>query len=231
MGMAAGPERDKLFAQDLQGLTLVKAVGLAETARCARLAAAAPAAVGGAGVAGAVYGSTNNDGEVFSISKNQKCSVCGYNNHKSNQCRFKKYKCKKCNQKGHLSRMCSGNSSVHYVEKGTVESGDDGESNLFNIKCRKSGPMTEFVTVNGTCLEFQIDSGSAVNVISETTYKTYFWEVPLSSTNKRLYNYTGGEISTQGYIQLEVAHGGFAFTCILCCTRWGPASSRQRIYS
>lgn len=76
MGMAPGHERDKLFAQDQRDLTLAKAVDLAESVRCARAAAAAAPAP----AAGPLHG------DVFSIAKKDKCSVCGYSNHNSSQC-------------------------------------------------------------------------------------------------------------------------------------------------
>ncbi|KAG7295427.1 hypothetical protein JYU34_021601 [Plutella xylostella] len=112
MGMAAGHERDKLFAQDQQQLTLAKAVDLAESVRCARRAAAAPGAAGPPGDATA---------SVFNVTKKEKCSVCGFTNHKSNQCRYKNVKCRKCGNKGHLRKMCSSGYKVKYVEEGSVD--------------------------------------------------------------------------------------------------------------
>lgn len=43
MGMQPGPEKDKLFEQDLEGLTLAKVVELAESERSVRQGAAAGA--------------------------------------------------------------------------------------------------------------------------------------------------------------------------------------------
>ncbi|XP_063822722.1 uncharacterized protein LOC135072645 [Ostrinia nubilalis] len=118
MGMAAGHERDKLFAQDQQQLTLAKAIDLAESVRCARQASAlAVPSAGGAGTAG--------PDAVFNITKKAKCSVCGFTNHRADQCRFKNYKCKKCNSKGHLRKMCPNGDKVKYVNEGNVDDGDD----------------------------------------------------------------------------------------------------------
>lgn len=200
MGMVAGPERDKLYAQDLQELTLGKAVELAESVRYARLAAqAAPA--GSAAVIGAA-----ND-VVFKIFKGERCSVCGYTNHKSNQCRFKSYKCKKCDQKGHLRRMCTLGNKVHFIEKSDVDEDCDGEL-CYNIRCVKGKPMTERVNVCGTALEFEIDSGSAVSVLSENTFNIYFKGLTLSTSNKKLLNYTGGSIETLGVARVPVSYSG-----------------------
>lgn len=198
MGMAAGHERDKLFAQDQRELTLAKAIDLAESVCCARRASslAAPSACGSAVMV--------PDG-VFNISKKEKCSVCGFTNHKSNQCRYKSYKCKKCNNKGHLYKMCPNDAKVKYVGEGTVDDGDDGEC-LYNIRCVTGRPMTESVRIGGLVLEFEIDSGSAVSVISYKTYVLYFKRLPLSVTNKKLFNYNGGNIETVGVVLLPISY-------------------------
>ncbi|XP_069365277.1 uncharacterized protein [Maniola hyperantus] len=117
MGMVAGRERDKLFAQNQRELTLAKAIDLAESVRCARQASSQPAP--GASSVGAA-----SPDSVFYVTNKEKCSVCGFTNHRANQCRFKTYKCKKCNTKGHLRNMCPNEGKVKYVDEGTVD-GDD----------------------------------------------------------------------------------------------------------
>lgn len=203
MGMVAGRERDKLFAQNQRELTLAKAIDLAESVRCARQASSQAAP--GASSVGAASPDTLNT--VFNVTKKEKCSVCGFSNHKSNQCRFKTYRCKKCNNKGHLRKMCPNEGKVKYVDEGTVDNGDDGES-FYNIRCVKGKPMTERVMISGLALEFEIDSGSAVSVISENTYKSHFKQLPLTVTTKRLFSYTGENIKTIGVVSLPVSYNG-----------------------
>ncbi|CAK1588892.1 unnamed protein product [Parnassius mnemosyne] len=219
MGMAAGHERDKLFAQDQRELTLAKAINLAESVRCARHASsvAAPGAsdVGVSGFA---------DGGVFNISKKEKCNVCGYANHKSNQCRYKNFKCKKCNRKGHLRKMCRYDDRIKYVEEGSVVEGDDDGECFYNIRCLKGKPMTERVMINGISLEFEIDSGSAVSVISEKTYITKFNYLPLSATNKKLLSYTGEHIQTIGLVSLPIEYSGISHTLSVYVVRNGGPS-------
>ncbi|XP_049868244.1 uncharacterized protein LOC126368362 [Pectinophora gossypiella] len=122
MGMLSGPEKEKLFAQDFQVLTLAKAAELADSMRSARAVVTAAAA--------STQGPTHSD-QMFKITKSAKnvdinkvqCSVCGYNNHDSSKCRFANYKCKKCNEKGHLRRMCK---KMNYVQcEGKSEGADD----------------------------------------------------------------------------------------------------------
>lgn len=71
--------------------------------------------------------------------------------------------------------MCPNEDKVKYVDEGTVDDGDDGEA-FYNIRCVKGKPMTERVMISGLALEFEIDSGSAVSVISDSTYKSYLYD-------------------------------------------------------
>lgn len=207
MGMTPGRERDKLFMQDQRELTLAKAIDLAESVRCARLASS----TAGAQATAAAGAATAAADSVFNISKKEKCSVCGFTNHKSNQCRYKNFKCKKCNNKGHLRKMCPNEGKVKYVEEGMLDCGDDGEC-FYNIRCLKGKPMTERVTVSGLALEFEIDSGSAVSVISKSTYNSNFKRLPLSVTKKRLFSYTGENIETIGVVALPISYLGRTHT-------------------
>lgn len=204
MGMLAGPERDKLFVQTQDDLSFSKAVDMAESIRCARQAAAAAQA-------GSGNQRPTSSEAVFAINNQRdkpvKCSVCGYTNHNANQCRFKNYNCKKCHRKGHLRKMCSFASRVNYVEESAVDDGDDGMAVcISNIRCLKGKPMSEWVGVGGLSLEFEVDSGSAVSVISQNTYMKYFSNVPLSITNKKLIGFNGGKIIINGLINLPVTY-------------------------
>ncbi|XP_026314449.1 LOW QUALITY PROTEIN: uncharacterized protein K02A2.6-like [Hyposmocoma kahamanoa] len=202
IGMGPGPEREKLFATGIAELSLVKAVDLAESVRCARAAAANSSA-----------GTTLEP--VFKIENKRKpsngnsienvqCKVCGRKNHKSNECRFVNYKCNKCQVKGHLRKMCK---RVNYVESREVSEGeDDGE--LFNIRSHAGAPMTQIVSINGINLKFEIDSGSTVTAISNKTYKLHFSAVSLLPCKKKLISYTGNIINSLGIARLPVTYSG-----------------------
>ncbi|XP_022819222.1 uncharacterized protein LOC111351502 isoform X2 [Spodoptera litura] len=127
MGMVAGHEREKLFAQDIDKLTLAKAVELAESVRCARAGAASTTVVHGQQAPVFKISNQGNSAKIVSAGK-IKCTVCGRNNHESSQCRFASYKCNKCNTKGHLRKVCN---KVNYVSAGDV-SGDDDDAVLAN---------------------------------------------------------------------------------------------------
>ncbi|XP_063362806.1 uncharacterized protein K02A2.6-like [Cydia amplana] len=213
MGMLPGREKEKLYAQDLSALTLAKAVELAENIRRARAGAAVAGA--GAGAAAVTPGSSESSAsELFKITrggKNEgsakvKCSVCGYTNHSASQCRFAKFTCKKCNKKGHLRKMCT---SVNYVNVSADCQGDnDDDGKLYYIRSFRGEPMVETVKINGRKLKFEIDTGSAVTVVSYITYKMHFKDVPLLPTKKRLVTYSGQHLQCKGSARSTVEYAG-----------------------
>lgn len=220
MGMLAGPERDKLFAQDLKDLTLAKAVELAESSRSARAGAAA---VQPAPPHEQLFSISQAQGRTDAVAKSvgfnkEQCQVCGYYNHKTSQCRFAKSRCKKCKTTGHLRRMCK---KINYVGSGTVDEGEDDDGECFNIRTVKGEPMTETVLMSGVQLKFEIDSGSAVTAIAEHTYRKYFSDVSLSLTKKRLFSYTGDSIACLGVAQLPVRYAEHTHTLSVYVVRDG----------
>ena len=102
--------------------------------------------------------------------------------------------------------MCKLSSEVKSVEIGYEEVGDDDGELICNIQCIRGKPMTERVFIRGLCLEFQIDSGSAVSLIPEQVYVCHFNEVSLKTTNKKLVSFTGDGIEICGVVQLPVTY-------------------------
>ncbi|XP_013140045.1 PREDICTED: uncharacterized protein LOC106104514, partial [Papilio polytes] len=97
MGMQHGIEKEKIYAKDLSGLTLAKAVDLAENIKCARAGAASAAAASCSSSVVtvppvALYKIGHSSARGQSVSENRskevKCTVCGYSNHSSEDCRF-----------------------------------------------------------------------------------------------------------------------------------------------
>ncbi|XP_028167336.1 uncharacterized protein LOC114357761 isoform X2 [Ostrinia furnacalis] len=113
MGMLPGQEKEKLYGQNLEEMTLAKAVEWAENLRCAKVSATASGSGDGVG----------HTTPLFKLqSAKKKCAVCGYTNHATDKCRFAKYSCKKCGVKGHLRRMC-----VNYVKTASNEGESEGD--------------------------------------------------------------------------------------------------------
>lgn len=221
MGMLPGAVKEKMYVQGLTELTLAKAVELAENLRSAR--AAVSAAVGGGTQASdQLYKIAQDQNTGMRQSEKVKCSVCGYTNHKAESCRFANYTCRKCNTKGHLRRMCKKVNYVASSTSGVSEGGnDDDDGELFNIRSYRGEPLVETVCINGKSINFEIDSGSAVTVISENTFKLHFSDIPLATTKKKLVSYTGEILGCVGVARLPLQWGGRTRTLDVFVVRGG----------
>ncbi|XP_062531463.1 uncharacterized protein K02A2.6-like [Bombyx mori] len=203
MGMLPGVEKEKMYVQELAGLTFARAVELTESLRSARAAAAASAAA--ETVVTELYKIGKRSPTSVPQSAKVKCSVCGYSNHKAAECRFASYTCRKCNKKGHLRRMCK---RINYVVTEENDEGDGDDGKICNIRSLRGEPLIEAVCVNGIRMNFEIDSGSAVTVMSHDTYNEHFKNIPLFSTNKKLLSYSGDVLGCAGRAQLLVEWRG-----------------------
>lgn len=226
LGMCSGSEREKIFGKPMEEMTFSTALQLAENVRCARQGSqqismkpftspvdvnkvtsmvergsGAERAAGRAAYGVPATGSsriTASGASTPSSSKDQ-CSACGYLGHSVIMCKYSKYKCKLCGNKGHLKKVCP-TKRIQFVEC-CEDGGDDGKF-VFNIRSLQGEPMYEHVLVNKINIKFELDSGSAVTVISDDIYFKYFVNVPLKSSTKILQSYNGSYINSLGVITL-----------------------------
>ncbi|XP_026728303.1 uncharacterized protein LOC113499534 [Trichoplusia ni] len=150
LGMAPGPERDKLFTKAMSELTLSKALEIAEGIRSARMGAQEANRQVDAGTQlqvmkldtqhSAARGRSAQSRRMLTTACGERardsygngggsvggeCTACGYAGHQASSCRFVRYKCKKCGVQGHLKRMCKQTfNKQHYVEC-CGDAGDD----------------------------------------------------------------------------------------------------------
>lgn len=167
--------------------------------------------------------------------KSRKCYRCGKTSHDANDCWFKDKTCRKCNRPGHIERVCrqksvskpkqrekshqdkkfkSKSKYAHYVE---CESGSGSESDTNGLASLELYSITDeedrkiiWLTpeVSGVNLTMELDTGSAVSVISQADYKRLFPKLELSKTSMRLKTYTGQEVIPTGRLKVEVSYQG-----------------------
>ena len=76
---------------------------------------------------------------------------------------------------------------------------------------KKVAPYLTTVAVNNAKLQMEIDTGSALTLISQATYSSLWPEglsPPLQSTTVRLRTYSGEELEVLGRAEVEVRYGG-----------------------
>lgn len=113
--------------------------------------------------------------------------------------------------------MCK---KVNYVAS-EVNEGDDDDGKLLNIRSIGGEPLVEVICINGKNMKFEIDSGSAVTVMCENTFKLHLNSVPLSTSNKKLVSYSGEVLRCAGRAQMSVQWGGRTHTLDVYVVRGG----------
>ena len=156
------------------------------------------------------------------------CYRCGKANHHPSKCRFIGATCRTCGKTGHIAAVCNtgkGNKAnptkppnqttpsqrskstrAHYMETEEVSNSD--ELHLFAIgTSSKPKPLTCEVTVEGSPLVMEIDTGAEVSVISEGTRQAIFPELQPTKSNVLLKTYTNEVMSVVGELQVKVQYG------------------------
>ena len=245
LGMAPGPERDKLFTKAMSELTLNKALEIAGSVHSARMGAIETTRHSDVGTPlqvmkmdmaaqpGAARGSSAPRRRQVAASPTASaergrdgsggggCTACGYAGHEASSCRFVRYKCKKCGVQGHLKRVCKQTvNKQHYVECcGDID--DDGRHTCCNIRTFHGEPMRESVCVNGIKLTFEIDTGSPVTVISEQMFLKHFGKITLEASDVILHSYNGDKLHIVGKINLLFTYNDKSFTINVYVVRNG----------
>ena len=94
------------------------------------------------------------------------CTRCGKSpNHDREHCPAKDATCRKCAKKGHYQAMCRSTLKVGGVQAGHSEPSDDYF--LGAVGAQGSDPWAVTLQLNKTPMEFHIDTGAEVTVISE----------------------------------------------------------------
>ena len=147
------------------------------------------------------------------------CFRCGSPRHYPKNCKFKDEKCHKCGKRGHIKRQCLAGSrgekkGVHAVDTGASDDETEetleelgrvgiGRLGLYNVRVQDECLLVN-VQVEGKPLKMELDTGSAVSVISKEVYEDKFKELPLRKTNLRLETYTKEAVCPLGVLTVQV---------------------------
>ena len=143
---------------------------------------------------------------------NRECYRCGNTNHTAHRCRFKDARCFGCGKVGHVSRVCRSKKgqAVQTVSEQVVleESVDETlEYPLHAVTTQtNTTPITAEVSVDEKILCMEVDTGAAVSVLSETTYKRLWPEKILRPTTMKLKTYSGSPLTVLGQLQVQVKY-------------------------
>ena len=151
--------------------------------------------------------------------KQKPCFRCNGTNHTPDKCKFKDEICHACSKKGHIQRACLSKKhsdlkkKLHSVDK--EDDSDDeyvistlSECNSVDSKKPKSDMIWITPRVNGKLLQMELDTGSAVSVISKQDYNTHFGTSKLSNTPITLKTYSGEKVIPLGVFEVKVEYEG-----------------------
>ena len=150
----------------------------------------------------------------------ERCSRCGRTNHAANSCKFSDATCHNCGKKGHIAPACRSNKSrksskyqqqhhsTKFVDANSDDSGPD-EIQLYAVgsSTKSSPPIMVNVQVQGEDLPMEVDTGAAVSIISETTWKNIFPNTELSRSDLILSTYSNEHLTVVGERVVDVVYG------------------------
>ena len=152
--------------------------------------------------------------------KRQSCSRCGKRPyHELQNCPAKNAVCRQCNKRGHYKAVCRTNKSGK-VQQVTEESESDAED-WFLGAVGDNDPgesWTATLLVNKIPIDFHIDTGAEVTLISQSAYKA-IGSPPLFVSRKNLKGPSGNNLPVDGWF-----HGTLATRCPQQC------ETKQEVY-
>ena len=101
----------------------------------------------------------------------KKCTRCGRSPaHNRQQCPAREETCHKCGKKGHFQSMCCTKGVEAIAATESEDSEDTGFLGMVQ-QSQGSNPWSVTLSVNGTPVDFKIDTGADVTVISKTVHQ------------------------------------------------------------
>ncbi|XP_062400896.1 uncharacterized protein K02A2.6-like [Sardina pilchardus] len=167
------------------------------------------------------------------------CYRCG-GEHMAKDCRFIHEKCHACGKKGHVKRVCKSSppagqqlkgggkhkqfeksfrndkkQSAHHISESPESVTSDEE--VFTIykltepKITKVDPIVAQLNINKNIVEFEVDTGCSVTILSKTEYaklRTAGGTQQLQDCSMTLKTYTGEKVPTLGAADVTVRYKG-----------------------
>lgn len=158
--------------------------------------------------------------------------------------------CSYCKLRGHVRKNCiklqRSRQSVRFVDDSLEEqpkgydfkrndrnkdSDEDLECMSVGIGLKVNDPVFVIASINGKSFQMEIDTGSAVTVLSEQKYLEHFNHLPLEKCNKKLSVVNGDRLNILGYISVNVSLQNIArLVCIVIlqgCSKFVPLIGRD----
>ena len=137
----------------------------------------------------------------------RKCFRCGSPKHVANakDCPAHKVTCHVCSKVGHFAKYCLNNKrAVKTVSVDDENECKDSHFNVLSVESSSSSHKYLKLKVNGSLINFIVDSGSQATLLPMNTFKDF--RVGLKPTSVKLLDYNGNNIPCLGECNLNIQY-------------------------
>lgn len=142
-------------------------------------------------------------------SKDSRCKRCGRSH--GADCPAKNWKCYNCNKTGHISKYCFNKRKVHAVntQSEDIESEESATEEEvvgkieFDVHSIYKSLCLELIIENKK-LNFEVDTGSAVSILSKQLFERYLNKIKLDVNDTKLVTVAGNKLDLVGLAMVKV---------------------------
>ncbi len=200
-----------------ENLTLTRALEIAQAKEAASKNVRGLKAAGGAS-GPATTTLMQVSGSVDTTVNGKPCYRCGRRGHDDMACKFRQAQCHNCGKVGHIAPVCKSSRKpadrkfsghrTKFVET-SEQPQEDATEELGALAIggvSSTRPIHVDVHVSGKPLTMVLDTGAAVSILSEDTFKKMFPKDRLHPSNLRLKTYTGEPMNVVGEFPVKVRY-------------------------
>lgn len=134
--------------------------------------------------------------------KRKKCWRCSSHEHSADKCKFHDERCYECGKIGHIRKTCKlAKKEVSKVDEQTDEP-------INTVKVSNLDPIVLRVTLNGTEVDMELDSGSRYTILRSQMVQSRFNDVTIQpKEGMRLRSFSGQDCQLEGAVRMRVGYG------------------------
>lgn len=138
----------------------------------------------------------------------RKCYRCAATDHLANTCKYKDSVCNYCNVKGHLKSACMKKKSNNNHQAHAINIVDEvfhtSSLDIFQLNDNYCSKILVDLFIDNIRMNFEMDTGSPVSIISLRQKQAYFANSKIFPTNLKLSTYCGTALKVVGLIEVDV---------------------------
>ncbi|XP_052795673.1 uncharacterized protein K02A2.6-like [Mya arenaria] len=155
---------------------------------------------------------------------NTRCIHCGKSNHQSDKCRLKNAICHSRSEKGHIKTVCPNPRNVNVID----ETKNESVYVINKVTSERTSRILLYPVINEKQVEMELDTGSAVTIISEQNIKQLFGNIKLDKPYCKLHSYSGETIQQVGSTVVRVDYNNQTKDLRLCVVKGNTPSLFRR---